>query len=84
MNICRFPNFDWLLFFNTIFEDINEQKATKAIQFASDEPIVIYGAEVQKANIFKKYLPFSISLWLDWTNCCPSLSRGAILPIQFP
>jgi hypothetical protein len=43
----RFPNFDWLIFFNTIFEGILD-KDNKEIRFNESTEVVIYGVDFVK------------------------------------
>ncbi|KAL3101001.1 hypothetical protein niasHS_001461 [Heterodera schachtii] len=65
----KFPNFDWLLFFNTIFEDIGQQQQKgKSIRFDIDEPIVIYGVEfVSRLDKFlPAFEPRVIQNYLTW------------------
>uniref|UniRef100_A0A914KXX2 Peptidase M13 N-terminal domain-containing protein n=1 Tax=Meloidogyne incognita TaxID=6306 RepID=A0A914KXX2_MELIC len=64
----RYPNFDWLLFFNTIFENINEQKGKNPIQFEHDEPIVIYGAEfvARLDKLLPTFEPRVVQNYLTW------------------
>lgn len=40
----RYPNFDWLLFFNTIFENITD-KDGRVIRFDDSAEVVIYGVD---------------------------------------
>lgn len=40
----HFPNFDWLIFFNTIFEGITD-KDDKTILFDESTEVVIYGVD---------------------------------------
>uniref|UniRef100_A0A914HYQ0 Uncharacterized protein n=1 Tax=Globodera rostochiensis TaxID=31243 RepID=A0A914HYQ0_GLORO len=65
----RFPNFDWLLFFNTIFEDIgHHQQKGKSIRFGIDEPIVIYGIEfvARFDKLLPAFEPRVIQNYLSW------------------
>ncbi|KAI3413451.1 NEDD8 protease Nep2 [Globodera pallida] len=65
----RFPNFDWLLFFNTIFEDIgHHQQKGKSIRFSIDEPIVIYGIEfvARFDKLLPAFEPRVIQNYLSW------------------
>ena len=40
----QFPHFDWLTFFNTIFEDIVDKNG-KTITFDDNAEVVIYGVD---------------------------------------
>lgn len=40
----QFPHFDWLTFFNTIFEDITDKNG-KTITFDDNAEVVIYGVD---------------------------------------
>jgi membrane metallo-endopeptidase-like protein 1 len=63
----QFPHFDWLTFFNTIFEDITDKNG-KTITFNDDAEVVIYGVDfVQRLDalipIFDKKV---IINYLNW------------------
>jgi len=44
---ARFPNFNWLLFFNTIFDDIADREG-REIRFNDSTEVVIYGVDFVK------------------------------------
>lgn len=50
----QFRNFDWLLFFNTIFENIKD-KDGRTIRFEESTEVVIYGVDF--VSRFDQLLP---------------------------
>lgn len=63
----QFPNFDWLLFFNTLFQDI-KSKNNKSIVVNNTTEVVIYGMEFVKKldDLLSKYERRIIINYLSW------------------
>uniref|UniRef100_A0A915DMP7 Uncharacterized protein n=1 Tax=Ditylenchus dipsaci TaxID=166011 RepID=A0A915DMP7_9BILA len=63
----RFPNFDWLIFFNTIFEGILD-KNNKEIRFNESTEVVIYGVDFVKRldRLLPEFEPRIIVNYLSW------------------
>lgn len=73
----QFRNFDWLVFFNTIFEEIRD-KDGKIIRFDEDTEVVIYGVDFVER--FDKLLPqFDKKIVFNYLSWCWFFKVGSIL-----
>ena len=64
----KFPNFDWLTFFNTIFEDIQD-KSGNTITFDDSAEVVIYGVDF--VSRLDQLIPtFDKKIIINYLNWC--------------
>ncbi len=64
---ARFPNFNWLLFFNTIFEEIVDKDGT-TIRFNDSTEVVIYGVDfvARLDRLMPEFEPRIVVNYLCW------------------
>ncbi|VDN01916.1 unnamed protein product [Thelazia callipaeda] len=78
----QFPNFDWLLFFNAVFDSI-KSTSSKAVEINGTTQVVIYGSEFMKKfdHLLPKYDKRIIINYLSWCWFFKSMLRD--LPDPF-